>query len=47
MSAPRIVVIGGGHNGLVCGAYLARGGARVTILEARDIQIDGVRQLER
>ena len=30
----RIVVIGGGHNGLVCAAYLARAGREVTVLEA-------------
>ncbi|HXH27798.1 MAG TPA: NAD(P)/FAD-dependent oxidoreductase, partial [Candidatus Polarisedimenticolia bacterium] len=29
------IVIGGGHNGLVSGAYLARGGARTVVLEAR------------
>ncbi len=28
------VVIGGGHNGLVAGAYLARSGARTVLLEA-------------
>jgi len=33
---PRVVVIGGGHNGLICAAYLARGGAQVTVLERRD-----------
>ncbi len=31
------VVIGGGHNGLVCGFYLARAGMRTLILERRDI----------
>lgn len=30
------VVVGAGHNGLVCGAYLARAGLRILILERRD-----------
>ena len=31
------IIIGGGHNGLVCATYLARAGRRVTVLEARDV----------
>jgi beta-carotene ketolase (CrtO type) len=30
---PRTVIIGAGHNGLVCGAYLAQAGHEVTVLE--------------
>ncbi len=29
------IIVGGGHNGLVCGAYLARAGRRVLLVEAR------------
>ena len=41
--APRIkdgpydaVIVGGGHNGLVCAAYLASAGMSVCVLERRD-----------
>jgi len=32
-----IAIIGGGHNGLVCAAYLAAAGLKVTVLERRDV----------
>lgn len=31
------VIIGGGHNGLVCAAYLAKAGKRVCVLERRHV----------
>jgi len=32
----QVVIIGAGHNGLVCAAYLARAGKKVTVLEASE-----------
>src|SRR5688572_18093114 len=39
MAAARydVVIIGAGHNGLTCGAYLARKGIRTIVLERRDV----------
>jgi len=34
-SAGRVVVVGGGHNGAICAALLARAGRAVTLVEAR------------
>ncbi|HEY9264730.1 MAG TPA: FAD-dependent oxidoreductase, partial [Mycobacterium sp.] len=31
-----VVIVGGGHNGLVAAAYLARAGRRVQVLERLD-----------
>ena len=35
MSEAEVVVVGGGHNGLVCAAYLARLGIDTILIEAR------------
>ena len=34
-TAADVVIVGGGHNSLVAGAYLARAGRRVILVEAR------------
>ena len=31
------LIIGGGHNGLVCGSYLAKAGLKVLVLERREV----------
>jgi phytoene dehydrogenase-like protein len=36
MTKYDVVIVGGGHNGLVCAAYLARAGKRVLVLERRE-----------
>ena len=36
----KVIIIGGGHNGLVCAAYLAKAGKQVTVLEANS-QVGG------
>ena len=36
-NSQSVVIVGGGHNGLVCATYLAKAGLRVQILEAREI----------
>jgi phytoene dehydrogenase-like protein len=30
-----VIIVGGGHNGMTCAAYLARAGKRVLVVEAR------------
>ena len=35
--ARDVIIIGGGHNGLVCAAYLASAGLKVTVLERRGV----------
>ena len=37
MESYDVIIIGGGHNGLVCGTYLARAGLRTLVLERRHV----------
>jgi phytoene dehydrogenase-like protein len=42
VKAKSILIIGGGHNGLVCATYLAKAGFHVQVLEARETAGGGV-----
>ena len=37
MNETDVVIIGAGHNGLVCAAYLAMAGLRVKVVERRKV----------
>ena len=36
MTRPDVVIIGAGHNGLVCASYLARAGFKTLVVEANE-----------
>ena len=36
-TSAKTIIIGGGHNGLVCAAYLAKGGRQVSVFEKRPV----------
>ena len=36
MASYDAVIIGSGHNGLICGSYLARAGMKVLVVERND-----------
>lgn len=40
------IIIGAGHNGLACAAYLAKAGAKVLVLE-RSMQVAGYEWCDR
>ncbi len=40
-----VIVVGGGHNGLACAAYLARAGQRVLVIESR-LRVGGACTIE-
>ena len=42
-----VLIIGGGHNGLVCAAYLAGAGLKVRVLERRHLVGGAVRTADR
>lgn len=42
IESKSVIIVGGGHNGLVCATYLARAGYRVKVLEAREVAGGGI-----